>query len=191
MSKTKDILEQIKSMPVEQQAELITSLKLQVEDANSKADGYKGTLDSLKKENEVLKSKLAATNDKDIVDVTSAQIRKFGKVLTDVNAIVKGTVTIGEKELKIIPGINKIRYPKFKSKMLKISDTESVEVTDGLGKINLQVIVDYATSVPKFKELLEELYDAKVNIFADAKTGLPVYAKSEEEEETIVKIENN
>lgn len=191
MAVDKKLLEEIQKMPVEQQAELIGSLKLQVEDANGKAEKYKTSLDDLATENEILRSKLAATNDKDIVNVTSAQIRKFGKVLSDVNAIVKGTFTIDEKELKIIPGINKIRYPKFKVKMLKLSDKESVEVINGFGKIDLQTIVDYAPSVPKFKELLEDLYEAKANIFADVKTGLPLFSASKEEEETIVKIENN
>lgn len=62
-------------------------------------------------------------------------------------------------------------------------------VKDNFNRIRLAPVVQYADKVPAFKELLQRLYDAKINVLADV-DGNPLFAPGgTKDTESIIKID--
>lgn len=120
----------------------------------------------------------------------SLQQKYFGKTFA---AQVKGKVVMADgKEVTILAGVSSIGLNSniigdFNISKLDIGNGEQITVTHK-GNIRIAPLVKYAEDVPAFQKVLQDLYDAQVNIFGDVQ-GLPIFVKGGSSDPQILKLE--
>lgn len=164
------------------------SVIAQLQEVQATAKAKDSDINKLKSE---LKSAQSESESLEVVKKQgSLQQKYFGKTFA---AQIKGKVTMRDgNEVTILAGVSQIGansniIGEFNVSKLDIGDGEQVAIMHK-GNIRLAPLVKYAEDVPAFQRVLQDLYDAQVNIFGDAK-GNPIFVKGGASDPQILKLE--
>lgn len=119
---------------------------------------------------------------KEVQEVTKQQMKYFDKTF---DAFIPETVTVvqdgKEVEVGFIPGIWKVRIPGFNTKYAIIKDKSTGEVKERKPFMDPQRGI-YLDMLLKYRpDLIQDLFDKKVNIFKDLKTGEAIFGIEKQE----------
>jgi hypothetical protein len=163
-----------------------------------RAETAESEAEKLRKESEKLKK--ASSKGEAAKRQGALQQKYFDKTFP---AQIEGSVKLndGDKlvEVTIMPGVSHIVHVSnimgdFNVSKLQIgTDKEGkpilTVVKDNFNRIRLAPVMQYADKVPAFKELLQKLYDEKINVLADTAGNALFEPGGSNDTETILKID--